>query len=127
METTSETKQEKIKDFFFKIKVYLYYLVVEPWTSQVRIPNLRSLSWVFIFIAFLFRNFIIEMSFATLGVLLYLIYEFKEGKYLYWYRSRKYKEHREALKKVREHRKLLSNSSSEIQQVSSFESLENNK
>jgi len=40
-----------------------------------------------------------------LGVISHMIREFKSGKYIYWYRQRKFREQREALKKVREERK----------------------
>ena len=89
----------------FKLKVYLYYLIVEPWTENVSLPNMRSVVWILIMIALIFRWRILFFLLIPIGVILYLIHEFKSGKFVYWYRQRKYGEQKKALKEVREKKK----------------------
>ena len=89
----------------FKLKTYLYYLFIEPWTDKISLPNFRTLAWVLILVAVFFRLRILLLFSIVFGVLIHLILEFKSGKYIYWYRQRKFKEQREALKKVKEERR----------------------
>lgn len=89
----------------FKLKTYIYYLFIEPWTDKISFPNFRTLAWVFILIAVFFRLRELLIISIVFGVLVYLIQEFKSGRHIYWYRQRKFKEQREALKKVREERR----------------------
>ncbi len=88
----------------FKLRTFLYYLVVEPWTEKISLPNFRSVSWVLIFIAVFFRFRYLLLISIILGLTFHLISEFRSGKYVYWYRNRKFKEQKEALKKIREER-----------------------
>jgi len=90
----------------FKIKTFLYYLIIEPWTEKVSLPNLRTLSWILILIALFFRLGVLLLVSISIGIIAHLIQEFRSGKYIYWYRQRKFREQREALKKVREERKM---------------------
>jgi len=86
----------------FKIKTFLYYLVVEPWTEKVSLPNFRSVFWILILIALLFRLETLLLISIILSLVSHLVYEFRSGKFIYWYRQRKFKEQKEALKKDRE-------------------------
>jgi hypothetical protein len=95
----------KWKETKFRLKIYLLYLVVEPWTSELSLPNLRTISWTLIFISLFLKIFWLQLTLLIMGLLLYLFYEFKQGQYLGWYRQRKFKEKHEALKKVREKRR----------------------
>jgi len=89
----------------FKVKTFLYYLVVEPWTEKVSLPNFRSVFWILILISLFFRLGTLLLVSIILGLISHLVYEFKSGKFIYWYRQRKFKEQREALKKIKEERK----------------------
>ncbi len=89
----------------FKLKVYLYYLIMEPWTEDISLPNTRTIIWVLIFIAFFTKSEILLFLFIIIGLIFYLMHEFKRGKFIYWYRQRMYKNKGDALKKVREERK----------------------
>ena len=89
----------------FKLKTYIYYLVMEPWTENVSLPNLRTIIWVLITIALIFRWRILFFILIPIGVILYLMNEYKSGRFIYWYRQRKYGEQRKALKEVRENKK----------------------
>lgn len=75
----------------FKIKTFLYYLVVEPWTEKVSLPNFRSLIWVSIIVASLLRLKYLLFISLILGVALHLIYEYRSGKFIYWYKKYKRK------------------------------------
>lgn len=89
----------------FKVKTFLYYLVVEPWTDKISLPNFRSVFWILILISLFFRLGTLLLISILLGLISHLVYEFQSGKYIYWYRQRKFREQREALKKVREEKK----------------------
>ena len=78
----------------FKIKTYIYYLIIEPWTNKVYLPNFQTINWVLIFIAVFLRNRLMLIVFIISGVFFYLMNEFKSGKYVYWYRQRKYKKYK---------------------------------
>lgn len=71
----------------FKIKTFLYYLIIEPWTEKVSLPNFRFLIWILIIIASLFRLTYILLISVIIGVILHLVYEYKSGKFIYWYRQ----------------------------------------
>lgn len=92
-------------EYKFRMKTYLYYLIVEPWTTKFHLPNLRTLTWIFIVISFLLKKPILLFISIGLGVVLHAVNEYKSGKHIYWYKQRKYKERDEALKKIREERK----------------------
>ncbi len=89
----------------FRLKIYLYYLIIEPWTENISLPNARTIIWISIIIAFLFKIEVLLFSFIILGLIFHLIHEFESGKFIYWYRQKKYKKQRDALKKVREEKK----------------------
>ncbi len=93
----------------FKFKVYLIYLFLEPWTEKFSLPNIRTTIWILIIIAFSLKLRIFLLPLIIIGVILYLIREFKSGKFIYWYKQRKYKEQRKALKEVRENKKSTTN------------------
>jgi len=78
---------------------------VEPWTEKVSLPNFRSVFWILILISLFFRLGTLLLVSIILGLISHLVYEFKSGKFIYWYRQRKFKEQREALKKIKEERK----------------------
>jgi len=88
--------------FKFKLKTYLYYLVFEPWTSKLSLPNFRTMAWILIVVALVFRSKSLLIISIIVGVIFYLVHEFKSGKYMYWYRQQKYKEQKDALRKIRE-------------------------
>lgn len=85
----------------FKLKAFFYYLIVEPWTEKVQMPNLRTIIWISIFFSFFFKLKVLLFGSLFLGVIFHLISEFKSGRFIYWYRQRKFREQREALKRVR--------------------------
>ena len=86
----------------FKIKTFLYYLAVEPWTEKMPLPNFRSVFWILILIALFFRLGTLLLISIILGLVSHLVYEFRSGKFIYWYRQRKFREQKEALKKIKE-------------------------
>ncbi len=92
-------------EFKFKIKAYIYYLLVEPWTTKVSFPNFRTITWVLIVLSLIFRLEVLLIISVIVGVIFYLVYEFKSGKFIYWYRQRKYKGYKDAIKKVRREKK----------------------
>ena len=75
----------------FKLRTFLYYLVIEPWTEKVSLPNLRSVVWVLIIVSSIFRMKYLLLISLFLGVLLHLFYEYRSGKFIYWYRKYKRK------------------------------------
>ena len=89
----------------FKLKTYLYYLAVEPFTERFNFPNTRTVSWGIVIVGALFRIDLLLFVGLVGGLCSHLYWEYKSGRYLSWYRNRKFKEQREALKKVREERK----------------------
>lgn len=89
----------------FRIRTYLYYLLVEPFTEKVNFPNTRTLSWIILLLGFFLKITPLFFLGIISGVFSYLYWEYKSGKYIYWYRNRKFKEQREALKKIREEKK----------------------
>lgn len=101
----------------FKIKTYLYYLIIEPWTNKAYLPNLQTINWVLILIAAFLRNRLMLIVFIVLGIFFYLMNEFKSGKYIYWYRQRKFGEQREALKKIKLERRNNENGQKKMSEV----------
>ncbi len=89
----------------FKLKVYLKYLILSPWKESVSIPNFSTITWVLIIISLLLKSKALLFVSVCLGVIFYLIKEYKSGIAMHWYRMRSYKEQKEALKKVRAQRK----------------------
>lgn len=89
----------------FRIKTYIKYLLISPFTEKVSLPNPRTILWIAIFISLLFRWGSALVIFLIIQVILYLYHEYESGVAVYWYRNRKYKESRDAIKKVREERK----------------------
>lgn len=79
----------------FKLKVYLKYLILEPWTEKFSLPNLKTTIWILIIIAFFLRLKILLIITILLGLIVYLIREYKSGKFIYWYKKRKYKQKEE--------------------------------
>ena len=77
--------------FKFKLKVYLKYLILEPWTRKAKIPNLKTISWAFILTALLFRNFPLLLYSILLGIGIHLYTEWKSGSAMHWYRNNYYK------------------------------------
>lgn len=98
--------KEEIK---FKSKAFLYYIFIQPLVSKYYIFNLSYISWFLIFLSIIFINKITSTILIIVAVILYLIKEYKDGTYIYWYRNRKYPEYKEALKKVREQKGLNTN------------------
>lgn len=89
----------------FKLKTYLQYLLIEPWTTKFSLPNFRTMTWILIVVALVFRLEALLIISIIVGAIFYLVYEFKSGKYIYWYRQRKYGNYKETLKKVRAERR----------------------
>ena len=71
----------------FKAKTFLYYLIVEPWTEKVSLPNFRSLLWALILMASIYRLTYLLFISLGIGIVLHLVYEYKSGKFIYWYRK----------------------------------------
>jgi len=90
----------------FKVKAFLSYILVAPLTSKFYIFNLSYISWFLIFLSLLFTSKIVRIILVIIAVILYLIKEYNDGNYIYWYRNKKYPEYKEALKKVREQKNL---------------------
>lgn len=90
----------------FRLKTYLKYLVVSPFTEKYNFPNPRTSLWIAIFLSLLFRWNSALVIFLIMQAILYLYHEYKSGIAIYWYRRRKFKESRDALKKVRDERKM---------------------
>lgn len=86
----------------FKFKVFLYYLLIEPWTERFSIPNLRTLAWAFIILSVFLKSIFLLIISVAVGIISHLVYEFKSGKFIYWYRNRKFKEQRDSLRKKKE-------------------------
>lgn len=89
----------------FKLKTFIYYLLVEPWTEKITMPNTRTAAWIVIFLGLFLKIKLLLLLGLTSGLLSYLFYEYKNGKYIYWYRNRKFKDQKAALKKVREEKR----------------------
>ena len=86
----------------FKIKTFVYYLLIEPWTERFSIPNLRTLAWAFILLSVFLKSITLLVISISVGIISHLVYEFKSGKYIYWYKQRKYK-----TQKIKEKRKTF--------------------
>lgn len=90
----------------FKLKTYIYYLFVEPWTEKVSLPNFRTISLILLYFSLFYKLKILLLISIVALVIFHAINEYKSGKYIYWYRQRKYGAQREALKKIREEKKI---------------------
>lgn len=86
----------------FKLKAFLYYIFIQPLISKYYIFNLTYISWTLIFLSLLFKEKLISTILIIIAIVLYLIKEYMDGTYIYWYRNKKYPEYKEALRKVRE-------------------------
>ncbi len=92
-------------DTKFKLKTYIHYLLVEPWTDKVSLPNFRTIVLIILCFSLIYKwRELLLISVISL-VFLHMINEYRSGKFIYWYRQRKYKEQREALKKIKEERR----------------------
>jgi hypothetical protein len=90
----------------FKIKTFLQYLIFEPLNSKNSLPNFKTISWIMIFVSVLLKNIYLQISFVIIGFLIYLITEYKSGNYIGWYRMKKYKNFKEAIKNKRTNTQL---------------------
>ncbi len=97
--------KEEIK---FKLKAFLYYIFIQPLISKYYIFNLSYISWFLIFLSLLFKQKLISTILILVAIMLYLIKEYKDGNYIYWYRNKKYPQYKEALMRVREQKRLNS-------------------
>lgn len=75
--------EEKTK---FKIRTFLYYLLAEPWTEKISLPNFSSLVWISILISAMSKNVILLWISIFIGIIFYMIKEYKSGKFIHWYR-----------------------------------------
>jgi len=99
-----EIKESKEK-FKFKLKTFLIYTILWPWTERMAIPNLSTVSLIALFISLLIRNFtFVWISFGA-WIIFYGIKEWKSGEFIYWYRQMKYRKRNETLKKAREEKR----------------------
>jgi hypothetical protein len=97
---------ENKPEFKDRIKTFISYLFYIPLTDKISIPNYRTFLWIFLLVSVIFRNTIITIVLLILLLIIYVIDEFKSKRYIDWYRSNKYRTQREALRKVRQNRKL---------------------
>lgn len=84
----------------FKLKTFVYYLLIEPWTEKVAGPSLKTASWILVFAGWAFRLSWIFFSGIILLAIVYVIKEYKSGKFIYWYRQRLYKKTKDEKKKM---------------------------
>ena len=94
----------------FRLRTFLYYLMVEPWSEKVSLPNFRTLNIILLCLSLLYKWKWVMFISLFLTVLFHLISEYKSGKHIHWYRERKYPEQRKALKEVREERNEIKSS-----------------
>lgn len=78
----------------FRIRTFLYYLVVEPFTEKVSLPNFSSIIWILILISVILKIPILLFISIIAGVIFYGIKEYKSGKFIYWYKMKKYKKYK---------------------------------
>jgi hypothetical protein len=97
----------------FKIYTFIKYLLIEPWSTKVSLPNYRTLNWILLYFAVFFRYKWLMIILLITGLMFHLIEEWRSQRYIDWYRSKKYINRKEALKKVREERKLNINTEDE--------------
>lgn len=83
----------------FKLRAFVYYLVVEPWIEKVVQPSLRTASWILIFSGWLFHLAYLFFGGILALAISYIIKEYKSGKFIYWYRQRLYKKTKDEKKK----------------------------
>lgn len=93
----------------FKFKAFLTYLVIEPWTEKISLPNFSSLIWIVIIVSLIIRNILLLWISILIGIIFNAIKEYKSGKFIYWYRNRNkdYSKSKEALKKIRRGRDII--------------------
>ncbi|CAK0756769.1 hypothetical protein CCP1ISM_60023 [Azospirillaceae bacterium] len=100
-----EENGDKKGRFRFKLKVFLIWLFLNPWTEKITLPNLSTIIWILIGVFFILKKEILLLISIIVGIIFYGIKEWKSGKFIYWYNQRRYKKRNEALKKVREEKK----------------------
>ena len=88
---TEEQKKLFDEKFKFKFKTYLKYLFLEPVFGKFKMPNLRTISWVFIIISSFLRNFFLIFISVGIGLILHMYKEWKSGEAIRWYRNYHYK------------------------------------
>ena len=89
-----------MKDKLFRIKIFLQFLILEPWTEKISLPNFRTINWVMILLSFIvLKSYILTIIFLILGVALYIWKDWKSGDYMHWYRKRNYPAWKEVKKK----------------------------
>lgn len=93
------------EQFKFKIRTFLYYLLVEPFTEKITLPNPSTICWISIFLSLIFKIFWLLWISIILGVFFYIYKEFKSGEYIHWYRERKMKSFNDIKKKLKKEKK----------------------
>lgn len=109
--------EEKTK---FSLKTFLLYLAIEPWTENISLPNFTSIIWVCIITAVILKNELFLWISVGIGIIYFLIKEYKSGSHLNWYRNRKYEKWKDAKKKVKERKEKrfeTQNNSEEIEKI----------
>ena len=72
----------------FKIKTYLKYLAISPWTDKFSIPNFSTIIWILIILSIILKIQYLLFISIFFGVINYLIKEYKSGKFMHWHRQR---------------------------------------
>lgn len=93
------------KETKFKIVTFLKYLIIEPWVTKFSLPNITTISWIFVLVAILIRNINLIWISIIFGVAIYLFKQYKSGAHICWYRQTKFNEFLLAKRKVRELKK----------------------
>jgi hypothetical protein len=78
----------------FKLKTYLLYLILEPWSERVTLPNFSTIVWILILLSIIFKVVILLWISIIFGIIFSVIKEWKSGKFIYWYRMKKYKNYK---------------------------------
>lgn len=97
--------KDKTKTFFWKLKQYLKFIVIEPWVTKFSFPNIKTISLTFVFISLLLRNFILIWISFGLYAIIHSINEFKSGQFIYLMRNRKFKDFYDIKRKIRKDKK----------------------
>jgi len=75
----------------FRIKTYLKFLVISPWTEKITLPNFTTLTWVFIVVSIIIKSRLILIISVCLGIFINLVREYKSGVHIHWLRKRRWK------------------------------------
>lgn len=78
----------------FKIKTYLKYLAISPWTEKVSLPNLRTLAWISIIISLIFKLKWVLFISVGVAIVQYFWNEYNRGYYIHWEKARRYERYR---------------------------------